>query len=139
MDFFPTVVMLQNIPHCCPQYNPTYVFTQSARVLMPDRNHLWCSSTVSPKASMRILTKILPVFAGLIRSDVLTDGRTVMAQLLAAFSRIDLYWKTRARKQRTDMRKYSFVNRSITDWNRLPEDTIETSQGKTRIFKTRIT
>ena len=35
-------------------------------------------------------------------------------------SRVDHYWKIRARKQRTDIRKY-FVNRSITDWNQLPE------------------
>jgi len=31
-----------------------------------------------------------------------------------------------------------FVNRSITDWNQLPEGTIGTSNGKTHIFKTRI-
>jgi len=34
--------------------------------------------------------------------------------------------------------KYSFVNRSITDWNQLPEGAIGTSQGKTHIFKTRV-
>jgi len=34
--------------------------------------------------------------------------------------------------------KYSFVNRSITDWNQLPEGAIGTSHGKTRIFKTRV-
>jgi len=32
-------------------------------------------------------------------------------------SRVDHYWKTRVRKQRTDIGKYFFVNRSITDWN----------------------
>jgi uncharacterized protein YlzI (FlbEa/FlbD family) len=37
-----------------------------------------------------------------------------------------------------DIRKYSFVNRSITDLNKLPEVAIETSNGKTRIFKTRV-
>ena len=42
-----------------------------------------------------------------------------------------------SRKQRTDMGKYSFVNRSITDWNLLPEEAIETSHSKTHIFKTR--
>ena len=124
MDFFHTVVMLQNIPHCCQMCNPTYVFTQSARDLMPDRNHVWCFSTVSPKEPIRNLTKILPVVAALIRSDVHTDGRTDMAQLLAALSSVDHYWKIRARKQRKDMRKYSFVNRSITDWNTLPEGAI---------------
>jgi hypothetical protein len=29
-------------------------------------------------------------------------------------------WKVRSRKQRTDVRKYSFVNRIITDRNSLP-------------------
>ena len=43
-----------------------------------------------------------------------------------------------ARKKRTDIGKYSFVNRSITDWNQLPEWAIGTSHGKTHIFKTRV-
>ena len=30
------------------------------------------------------------------------------------------------------------MNRSITDWNQLPEEAIGTSHGKTRIFKTRV-
>jgi hypothetical protein len=34
--------------------------------------------------------------------------------------------------------KYSFVNRSITDWNKLSEGAIGTSHGKTHIFKTRV-
>jgi len=53
-------------------------------------------------------------------------------------SRVDYYWKIRARKQRTDIGKYSFVNRSITDWNKLPAGAIRTSHGKTLIFKTRV-
>jgi len=53
-------------------------------------------------------------------------------------SRVDHHWKIRARKQRTDIGKYSFVNRSITDWNQLPEGVIGTSHGKTHIFKTRV-
>ena len=32
-------------------------------------------------------------------------------------SMVDHHWKIRARKQRTDIGKYSFVNKSITDWN----------------------
>jgi hypothetical protein len=35
-------------------------------------------------------------------------------------SRGDYYRKIRARNQRTDIGKYSFVNRAITDWNKLP-------------------
>jgi hypothetical protein len=52
-------------------------------------------------------------------------------------SRVVHHWKIRARKQRTDIGKYSFVNRLITDWNKLPEGAIGTSHGKTHIFKTR--
>jgi hypothetical protein len=53
-------------------------------------------------------------------------------------SRIDHNWKIRARKQRTDIGKYSFVNMSITDWNQIPEGAIGTSHDKTHIFKTRV-
>jgi hypothetical protein len=59
-------------------------------------------------------------------------------QVPSYLSRVDHYWKIRAKKQRTDIGKYSFVKRSITDWNKLPEEAIETSHGKMRIFKTRV-
>jgi hypothetical protein len=39
---------------------------------------------------------------------------------------------------RTDIVKYSFMNRSTTDWNQLPEVVIENSHSKTGIFKTRV-
>jgi len=53
-------------------------------------------------------------------------------------SRVDHHWKIRARKQRIDIGKYSFVNRSFTDWNQLPEGVIGISHDKTPIFKTRV-
>jgi hypothetical protein len=53
-------------------------------------------------------------------------------------SRVDHHWKIRARKKRTDIGKYSFVNRYINGRNQLPERAIGTSYGKTRIFKTRV-
>jgi hypothetical protein len=34
--------------------------------------------------------------------------------------RDDHYWKIRARKQRTDVGKFSFVKRTTADWNQLP-------------------
>ena len=34
--------------------------------------------------------------------------------------------------------KFSFVNRSNTDWNNVPEGVIVTSHGKKHIFKTRV-
>jgi hypothetical protein len=52
--------------------------------------------------------------------------------------RVDHYWKIRASKQRTDIGKYSFVNRSITDWNQLPEGAIGTFRSKTHILKMRV-
>jgi len=52
--------------------------------------------------------------------------------------RVDHRWKITARKQRSDIGKYSFVNRSITDWNQQPEGTTGTSHGKIHIFKTRV-
>jgi hypothetical protein len=59
-------------------------------------------------------------------------------QASSYLSRVDHHWKIRDRKQRTDIGKYSFVNRSIADWNQLPEGVIGTSLGKTHIFKTRV-
>jgi len=59
-------------------------------------------------------------------------------QMPSYLSRVDHHWKIRARKQRTDIGKYSFVNRYITDWNQLPEGVIGTSHGKTHIFKMRV-
>jgi len=59
-------------------------------------------------------------------------------QAPSCLSRVDHYWKIRARKQITVIGKYSFVNRSIFDWNRLPEGAIGTSHGKMHIFKTRV-
>jgi len=53
-------------------------------------------------------------------------------------SRVDHYWKIRSRKQRTDIRKYCFVNRPITDWNKLPEGAIGTSHSKMFILKTKV-
>jgi hypothetical protein len=53
-------------------------------------------------------------------------------------SRGDHSWKIRARKQRTDVRKFSFVNRTIADWNQLPEGAIGFSPAKIHIFSKRV-
>jgi len=52
--------------------------------------------------------------------------------------RVDHNWKIRTRKQRMDTGKYSFVNRSIADWNQLPTGVIGTDHGNTHKFKTRV-
>jgi hypothetical protein len=54
-------------------------------------------------------------------------------------SRVDHSWKIRARKLRTDVGKFSFVNRTIVDWKQLPEGVTGTSPVKTRIFRKRVT
>jgi hypothetical protein len=52
-------------------------------------------------------------------------------------SRVDHYRKIGATKQRKYIGKYSFVNRSTADWNRLPELPIGTSRGKMYVSKKR--
>jgi len=39
-------------------------------------------------------------------------------------SRVDHIQKIRDRKQRKDIRKYSFVYRTIKNWNQLPADAL---------------
>jgi len=53
-------------------------------------------------------------------------------------SRVDHKWKIRARKQRTDVSKYSFVNRTITDWNQLTEGEIGALTGNMFSFRQRV-
>jgi hypothetical protein len=53
-------------------------------------------------------------------------------------SRVDHCWKIRSRKIRTDVGKFSFVNRTIPDCNWLPERETGTSFVKTHIFKKRV-
>jgi hypothetical protein len=48
-------------------------------------------------------------------------------------SRVDHCWKIR-----TDVGKFSFVNRTIADWNRLPEGATGTSLVKTHVFRKRV-
>jgi hypothetical protein len=51
---------------------------------------------------------------------------------------IDHCLKIRSKKIRTDVGKSSFVNRTISDWNRLPEGAIGTSLVKTHVFRKRV-
>jgi hypothetical protein len=46
--------------------------------------------------------------------------------------------KIRNRKQRTDIGKYSFVNRTIQFWNQLPEDALGTLSCKPSSFRKRV-
>ena len=53
-------------------------------------------------------------------------------------SRVDHIQKIRDRKQRTDIRKYSFVNTTIKNWNQLPAKALGTFPCKPKIFRKRV-
>jgi hypothetical protein len=59
-------------------------------------------------------------------------------QTLYYQSRVDHCWKIRSRKIRTGVGKFSFVNRTIADLNRLPEGAIGTSIVKMNVFRKRV-
>jgi hypothetical protein len=46
--------------------------------------------------------------------------------------------KIRSRKQKTDIGKYSFVNRTIQLWNQLPADVLGTVSCKPINFRKRV-
>jgi hypothetical protein len=51
---------------------------------------------------------------------------------------VDHVRKIRNRRQRTDIGKYSFVNRTIRLWNRLPAEILETFPYKPNTFRKRV-
>jgi len=52
-------------------------------------------------------------------------------------SRVDHVRKIRDRKQRTQIGKYSFVNKTIENWNQLPAEALGTFPCKPKIFRKR--
>jgi len=53
-------------------------------------------------------------------------------------SRVDHDWKIRNSRQRTEIRKYSFVNRTIQLWNKVPMNALGTFPSKPRTFRKRV-
>jgi hypothetical protein len=53
-------------------------------------------------------------------------------------SRVDHNGNIRSRKQKTDIEKYSFVNRTIQVWNQLPADVLGTLSCKPSNFRKRV-
>ena len=53
-------------------------------------------------------------------------------------SRIDHVRKIRGRKQRMDIEKYSFVNRTIKNWNQLPAEMLGTFTCEPKFFRKRV-
>jgi hypothetical protein len=47
-------------------------------------------------------------------------------------------WKIRTRKQKTDVGKYSFVNRTIKSWNQLPASLLASFPCKLNVFRKRV-
>jgi hypothetical protein len=54
---------------------------------------------------------------------------------LYVLSRVDPDRKIRDRKQRTDIEKYSIVNRTIKNWNQLAAEKLWTFSCKFKIFR----
>jgi hypothetical protein len=53
-------------------------------------------------------------------------------------SREDHNRKIRSRKQRTDIGKYSFVNRTTINWNQLPADLLASFSCKLNTFRKKV-
>jgi len=53
-------------------------------------------------------------------------------------SRVDHVRKIRDREQRTNIGKYSFVNRTIKNWDQLPAEALGTFPRKPKIFGNRV-
>jgi hypothetical protein len=53
-------------------------------------------------------------------------------------SRFDHDWKIRNRRQRTDIGKYSFLNRTFRLWNQLPAEILRTLPCKPCAFRKRV-
>jgi hypothetical protein len=53
-------------------------------------------------------------------------------------SRADHVWKIRDREGRTDIGKYSFVNRTIKSWNQLPAEKLRAFLCKLKIIRKRV-
>ena len=56
----------------------------------------------------------------------------------SSLSRFDHEWKIRNRRQRTDIGKYCFVNRTIQLWNWLPAEILGTLLCKQNAFRKRV-
>jgi len=53
-------------------------------------------------------------------------------------SRVDQDWKIRKRRHRRVIGKYSFVNRTIQLWNKLPMNTLGTFPSEPSTFRKRV-
>ena len=97
--------------------------------------------TISPNwetlASRRELSRICALFKAYSgeRAWKATGERLQKPHYL---SRVDHERKIRSRRQRTDIGKYSFVNRTIQHWNQLPAEVLGILPCKPITFKKRV-
>jgi len=95
------------------------------------------SSNWEPLASRRKLLRIFAVFKAY-------SGERTWKVICDRFqrphylSRVDHERKVRSRRKRTDIGKYSFVNRNIQDWNQLPAGVLGTPPCKLNTMKKRV-
>ena len=94
------------------------------------------SSNRETLASRRKLSRICALFKAYSRERArkATGDRLQRPHYL---SRVDHDRKIRSRRQRTDIEKYSFVNRTIQDWNQLPAEVLGTLHCKPNNMKKR--
>ena len=64
--------------------------------------------------------------------------RDMLRRSCCYLSRVDHVRKVRDRKQRMDIGKYFFVNKTIKNWNQLPAEASETSPCKPKMFRKRV-
>jgi len=66
------------------------------------------------------------------------DFSSVQIQRPYYLNRVDHDWKIRNRRQRTDIRKYSFVNKTIHLWNKLPMNALGNFPFNLSTFRKRV-
>jgi len=95
------------------------------------------SSNWETLASRRKLSRICALFKAYSgeRAWKAIDDRLQRPHYL---SRVDHEREIRSRRQRTDIGKYSFVNRTIQHWNQLPAEVLGTLLCKPIIFEKRV-
>jgi len=88
-------------------------------------------------AQRRLIARICALFKAYTRRRV---WKTIENRLLKPFylSRDDHNRKIRIRKQRTDVGKYSFVNKTIKSWNQLPAGLLASLPCKLNTFRKRV-
>ena len=89
------------------------------------------------KSLRRILTGKPWLSVGRQRAYVRTVYSVLWGNGPYCLSSVSHVWKIRDRKQRTDIGKYSFVNRTVKNWNQLPVEALGAFPCKPKIFRNR--